>query len=95
MNGLHTAIDISAMGRRSYKELITYIKDRPVHNRRYAINWDKIKMKLGWSARYHFKMALKLTLNWCLENMEWVEGIGGEDYNVDRETLPCQSKRSK
>lgn len=71
-----------AMGKGSdyYKKLITYVKDRPGHDRRYAINCDKIKKELGWTQAYNFDRGLDLTIKWYLENDQWIQGIRSGAY---------------
>jgi len=63
-----------------YKKLITYVKDRPGHDRRYAINCDKIKSELGWKQSVTFAEGLKKTLKWYLDNSQWVENIKSGAY---------------
>jgi dTDP-glucose 4,6-dehydratase len=55
----------------SYAELISYVKDRPGHDRRYAIDARKIAGELGWKPRESFESGLKKTVRWYLENREW------------------------
>lgn len=69
-----------ALNGRNYKDLITFVKDRPGHDRRYAINCDKIKEELGWKQRYDFDNALRITIKWYLENKAWVESIRNKSY---------------
>ncbi|GBE35913.1 dTDP-glucose 4,6-dehydratase [bacterium BMS3Bbin07] len=73
LNELHTIANNPDLGGRSYKGLMNFVNDRPGHDRRYAINCDKIKKERGWRRRQDFKIALKLTVNWHLENMECIE----------------------
>jgi dTDP-glucose 4,6-dehydratase len=61
-------------------DLITFIKDRPGHDRRYAINCDKIKNELGWEPTYSFEEGIKLTISWYLENLDWVKNIQSGEY---------------
>jgi len=64
------------------EDLIEYVKDRPGHDRRYAINSAKIKKELGWKAEHTFEAALKDTVNWYLKNEKWwKEIISGEYQN--------------
>jgi dTDP-glucose 4,6-dehydratase len=63
-----------------YQSLITFVKDRPGHDRRYAINCDKIKNDLGWSQSYNFDQGLEKTVDWYLNNQKWVESIRTGDY---------------
>ncbi|WP_145038647.1 dTDP-glucose 4,6-dehydratase [Paenibacillus sp. Y412MC10] len=55
--------------------LIQHIKDRPGHDRRYAINADKIKKELGWAPQYHYESGIRETIRWYQENMAWVEQV--------------------
>ena len=63
-----------------YKNLITYVKDRPGHDRRYAINCDKIKKELGWEQSVTFDKGLVITVEWYLDNKKWVENIKSGEY---------------
>ncbi len=58
-----------------YKHLITYVNDRPGHDRRYAINCDKIKNELGWRQSVSFDEGLDITVKWYLNNPGWIENI--------------------
>lgn len=53
------------------EQWIEFVKDRPGHDRRYAIDWSKIKNELGWRPKYNFDQALKLTIKWYQENQGW------------------------
>ena len=50
---------------------ISFVKDRPGHDKRYAINSDLIKTKLGWIPKFSFEEALGTTVKWYLNNQEW------------------------
>ena len=64
------------------EDLIEYVKDRPGHDRRYAINSSKIKNEIGWQPEHSFKNALRSTVNWFIENEKWwKEIISGEYQN--------------
>ena len=63
-----------------YKRLITYVKDRPGHDRRYAINCDKIKRELGWTRTVSFDEGLEKTVRWYLQNRGWVERVRTGEY---------------
>lgn len=63
-----------------YKKLITYVNDRPGHDRRYAIKCDKIKSELGWTQSVTFEEGLRETLKWYLENPQWIENIKSGAY---------------
>lgn len=66
--------------RSSYKDLITFVKDRPGHDRRYAINNSKIELELGWKPSESFESGLKKTVAWYFENLNWVENITTGEY---------------
>jgi len=63
-----------------YKELITYVNDRPGHDRRYAINCDKLKNELGWKQAYDFENGLQKTIEWYMDNEAWMENIRSGEY---------------
>jgi len=63
-----------------YKRLITFVKDRPGHDRRYAINCDKIKQELGWKQSVTFDEGLEKTVDWYLHNEEWIQRIKTGKY---------------
>jgi dTDP-glucose 4,6-dehydratase len=63
-----------------YKDLITFVGDRPGHDLRYAINCDKIKNELGWKQNHNFDDGLRQTVAWYLKNTEWVSSIRSGDY---------------
>jgi len=71
---------IKGEDRDCYKKLINYIKDRPGHDRRYAINCSKIKKQLGWSQKYSFQEDLNKTINWYIDNRKWVERVRTGEY---------------
>lgn len=62
------------------EELIKYVQDRPGHDRRYAIDNSKITRELGWSPSYTFEKGIKETIEWYLENEEWMGKIVSGDY---------------
>ena len=63
-----------------YKKLIKFVKDRSGHDRRYAINCDKIKKELGWQRQYDFNTAIDITIDWYLNNKEWVYDVKSGEY---------------
>jgi dTDP-glucose 4,6-dehydratase len=71
---------------RSRRELITYVKDRPGHDRRYAIDCSKLSAELGWKPQESFSSGIRKTVAWYLENMAWVEAITSGTYRewIDR-----------
>ena len=62
------------------ESLISYVKDRPGHDRRYAIDNTKIKTELGWKPKYDFESGLRETVKWYLENQDWMRRITSGDY---------------
>ena len=62
------------------RDLIVYVKDRPGHDRRYAIDCTKIKNELGWKQSVSFEDGLALTVSWYLENDSWTESIRSKSY---------------
>lgn len=61
-------------------QLITYIKDRPGHDRRYAIDATKLNKELGWSPSVTFEEGLSKTIDWYLENEEWLKNVTSGEY---------------
>jgi dTDP-glucose 4,6-dehydratase len=62
------------------EKTITYVNDRPGHDKRYAIDCSKIKKELGWQRKMTFEQGLEATVNWYLTNNEWVDHILRGDY---------------
>jgi dTDP-glucose 4,6-dehydratase len=62
------------------EQLITYIKDRPGHDRRYAIDATKINKELGWKPSVTFEQGLSRTIDWYLQNTEWLEHVTSGAY---------------
>jgi dTDP-glucose 4,6-dehydratase len=67
-----------------YEELITFVPDRPGHDRRYAIDDRKISTELGWATRQTFESGLLSTVEWYLDNLEWCAAIRDGRYNGER-----------
>jgi dTDP-glucose 4,6-dehydratase len=63
-----------------YSELITYVKDRPGHDRRYAIDASKIEQELGWKPQETFESGIRKTVQWYLDNQKWVERVQDGSY---------------
>jgi dTDP-glucose 4,6-dehydratase len=62
------------------ERLITYVKDRPGHDKRYAIDANKLKNELGWEPSLQFEEGLAKTIAWYLDNKEWMDNITSGDY---------------
>jgi dTDP-glucose 4,6-dehydratase len=62
------------------EKLITYVRDRPGHDRRYAIDAGKINKELGWKPTVTFEQGLGLTIDWYLENTEWLAHVTSGEY---------------
>ncbi len=62
------------------EDLIEYVKDRPGHDRRYAIDASKIKTELNWKPQFDFEEAISKTIDWYLENKNWWERIINKEY---------------
>ena len=63
-----------------HKKLITFVTDRPGHDRRYAINAEKIKSELGWTPRETFETGIRKTVKWYLDNEGWIQNITTGKY---------------
>ncbi len=66
------------------KELITFVKDRPGHDLRYAIDATKIKKELGWSPIETFETGIQKTIEWYLDNLEWCRRVQDGSYQRER-----------
>ncbi len=62
------------------EKLITYVKDRPGHDLRYAIDANKINKELGWKPSVTFEQGLEITIDWYLNNQEWLNSVTSGDY---------------
>jgi dTDP-glucose 4,6-dehydratase len=63
-----------------YERLITYVADRPGHDRRYAIDAGRIHRELGWKPAETFPSGIRKTVTWYLDNLEWVERVASGEY---------------
>ena len=63
-----------------HENLITFVKDRPGHDRRYAMNAAKIESEIGWRPRETFETGIRKTINWYLANEGWVEQVTSGSY---------------
>ncbi|MEM8998262.1 MAG: GDP-mannose 4,6-dehydratase, partial [Acidobacteriota bacterium] len=77
---LRPASDNPALdGKAHYRELISFVTDRPGHDQRYAIDSSKIQGELGWKANHDFESGLAETVRWYLENGDWCRAVAGEE----------------
>jgi dTDP-glucose 4,6-dehydratase len=65
---------------KSYSNQITFVKDRPGHDRRYAIDVSKLEGELGWKPKETFESGLRKTVIWYLENLNWVDHVASIEY---------------
>jgi len=63
-----------------YASLVTFVKDRPGHDRRYAIDPTKIRSELGWEPAETFASGLRRTIRWYLDNGDWLASVASKDY---------------
>jgi dTDP-glucose 4,6-dehydratase len=80
---VHTLCDLLdelSPAARSYREQITFVTDRPGHDRRYAIDARKIERELGWKPAETFETGMRKTVQWTLANQEWVRKVQSGDY---------------
>jgi dTDP-glucose 4,6-dehydratase len=82
---VHRLCDILDEGKprrdgKSYREQVAFVKDRPGHDRRYAIDASKIKRELGWTPRETFESGLRKTIRWYIENQQWVADVTSAAY---------------
>ncbi|MEO6657119.1 MAG: dTDP-glucose 4,6-dehydratase [Arenimonas sp.] len=69
---------------KSYAEQMTFVKDRPGHDRRYAIDANKIKSELGWHPTVNFEEGIEKTIQWYLDNQDWVQHVTDGSYRLER-----------
>ena len=67
-------------GGRPYRELKTFVTDRPGHDQRYAIDAAKIERELGWTPQETFETGIRKTIAWYLANPEWVAHVQSGEY---------------
>src|SRR5689334_16532397 len=78
-NRVITETLIREMGKK-WDDVVTYVKDRPGHDRRYAIDATKIQRELGWFPKYNFDQAIKTTVQWYKDNEAWWRSIKSGEY---------------
>jgi dTDP-glucose 4,6-dehydratase len=71
-------------GNKPRESLITFVKDRPGHDRRYAIDSSKLQTELGWKPSETFESGIEATVRWYLDNETWVNGVLDGSYQLER-----------
>ena len=77
-------LDDGEGSRKSYRELKTFVPDRPGHDRRYAIDASKIRRELGWQPRHTFESGLRETVRWYLDHRDWCANVQHGNYQRQR-----------
>ncbi len=77
-----------------HASLVTFVEDRPGHDRRYAIDAGKIERELGWTPEETFESGMKKTVRWYLENRDWCESVVSRGYRQERLGLGSGAGRS-
>jgi dTDP-glucose 4,6-dehydratase len=72
--------DIKGVAKEEYSRLITFVKDRPGHDFRYAIDCSKIKKEMGWLPDHTFSQGIQETIQWYLNNPDWIENVKSGAY---------------
>mgnify|MGYP001828950793 FL=1 len=67
-------------GAAPYREQVTFVTDRPGHDRRYAIDAGKMQRELGWSPRHDFASGIEQTIRWYLDNRDWCDRVRSGEY---------------
>lgn len=75
---------LRALGRSAYTDLKTFVKDRPGHDRRYAIDASKIRRELGFEPKHAFEAGLRSTVRWYLDNPEWTAAVTRGGFERER-----------
>jgi dTDP-glucose 4,6-dehydratase len=75
-----TEVILTSLGKP--KDLLRYVEDRKGHDRRYAVDFTKIKNELGWEPLVNFKEGIQKTINWYIENRDWWERVKSGEYQA-------------
>jgi dTDP-glucose 4,6-dehydratase len=80
VNGVCAILDELRPAGAPHNKLVTFVADRPGHDRRYAVNAHLIRSEFGWVPRERFDTGLKKTVQWYLDHMKWVDGVTSGEY---------------
>ena len=83
---------LARKGIRKYADLKKFVKDRPGHDRRYALISSKVSKDLGWKRSFDFERGLAGTVRWYLDNSEWCRGIASKGYQGERLGLALEKE---
>ena len=72
-------------GLNSFSDLISFVKDRPGHDVRYAIDASKIEKEIKWTPKEGFDSGIKKTISWYLNNKEWCRSVQNGNYKFTRQ----------
>jgi dTDP-glucose 4,6-dehydratase len=78
--------EVAGVSTSSRRSLVTFVKDRPGHDRRYSMDARKIERELSWRPKETFESGIRKTVRWYLENEEWVRSVTTGDYRKWIET---------
>jgi len=84
VNTICKALDKDQPENGPHEKLKTFVKDRPGHDQRYAIDFSKIRNELGWEPRYSFAEGMAQTVDWYLNHSEWCENVTTGKYQRER-----------
>lgn len=83
VRGICQIMDKKFPGKAPHENLIRFVTDRPGHDARYAVDCSKIEAELGWSQSLNLETGLEKTVNWYLDNLDWVKAVA-KDYTQER-----------
>ncbi len=87
VHAICAALDKAFPDRKAHKDLIRFVTDRPGHDFRYAVNFQRIQKELGWKPRHSFEEGLSETVRWYLEHEDWWRAILNSTQGADRRGL--------
>ena len=84
VDSICAALDNYSNENAPHGKLKEFVKDRPGHDQRYAINYSKIKNELGWVPNYSFEEGMRKTVDWYIKNSTWCENVTSGKYQRER-----------